>query len=126
MLTLAGFWAGRYGETTGRGRRLSPLVSVAVITVLAALFAFFLHSLLGDEVVARHALVTVLLPTLLVNVLLAYPVHVARPRDRPGARAARAGGAEGRGPCLRARTRSAARSPSGSSRPTRASRSPTG
>jgi rod shape-determining protein MreD len=75
VLTLAGFWAGRYGETTGRGRRLSPLVSVAVITVLAALFAFFLHSLLGDEVVARHALVTVLLPTLLVNVLLAYPVH---------------------------------------------------
>jgi rod shape-determining protein MreD len=75
VLTLAGFWAGRYGETTGRGRRLSPLVSAAVITVLAALFAFFLHYLLGDDVVARHALVTVLLPTLLVNVVLALPVH---------------------------------------------------
>ena len=75
VLTLAGFWAGRYGETTGRGKRLTPLVSVAVITVLAALFAFLLHSLLGDEVVASHALVTVLLPTLLANVLLAYPVH---------------------------------------------------
>jgi rod shape-determining protein MreD len=75
VLTLAGFWAGRYGETTGRGKRLSPLASAAVITVLAALFAFLLHYLLGDDVIARHALVTVLLPTLLVNVVLALPVH---------------------------------------------------
>jgi rod shape-determining protein MreD len=75
VLTLAGFWAGRYGETTGRGKRLSPLVSAAVITVLAALFAFLLHYLIGDEVVARHALVTVLVPTLLLNVALALPVY---------------------------------------------------
>ncbi len=75
VLTLAGFWAGRYAETTGRGRRLAPVLSAAVITVLAALFAFFLHSLLGDDVVARHALVTVLVPTLAVNVVLALPVH---------------------------------------------------
>ena len=75
VLTLAGFWAGRYGETTGRGKRLSPLVSAAVITVLAALFAFLLHYLLGEEVVARHALVTVLVPTLLLNVALALPVY---------------------------------------------------
>ena len=75
VLTLAGFWAGRYGETTGRGRRLSPVVSAAAITVLAALFAFLLHYLLGVDVVARHALVTVLVPTLVVNVLLALPVH---------------------------------------------------
>jgi rod shape-determining protein MreD len=75
VLTLAGFWAGRYGETTGRGRRLAPLYAVAVLTVLAALFTFLLHYLLGDEVVARHALVTVLVPTLLLNVVLAFPVH---------------------------------------------------
>ena len=75
VLTLAGFWAGRYGETTGRGRRLAPLYSAAVITVLAALFAFLLHLLLGDEVVARHALVSVLVPTLLLNAALALPVH---------------------------------------------------
>jgi rod shape-determining protein MreD len=75
VLTLAGFWAGRYAETTGRGRRLAPLMAAAVITVLAALFAFVLHYLLGDEVHARHALVTVLVPTLALNVLLALPVH---------------------------------------------------
>lgn len=75
VLTLAGFWAGRYGETTGHGRRLAPLYAVAVLTVLVALFAFLLHYLLGDEVVARHALVTVLVPTFFLNVALAFPVH---------------------------------------------------
>ncbi len=74
VLTLAGFWAGRYAETTGRGRRLAPLVSAVVITVLAALFAFLLHYLLGEGVVARFALVSVLLPVLVLNTVLAFPV----------------------------------------------------
>lgn len=76
VLTLAGFWAGRYAETTGRGRRLAPLTAVGVITVLAALFGFLLYYMLGVDVVARHALVTVLVPTLALNLLLALPVHV--------------------------------------------------
>ena len=75
VLTLAGFWAGRYVETTGRGRRLAPLLAVGVITVLAGAFAFVLHYMLGAEVVARHALVTSLVPTLLLNLLLALPVY---------------------------------------------------
>ena len=75
VLTLAGFWAGRYAETTGRGRRLAPLVAVGAITVLAGIFAFVLHYMLGDDVVARHALVTALVPALVLNLLLAYPVH---------------------------------------------------
>jgi rod shape-determining protein MreD len=75
VLTLAGFWAGRYGETTARGRRLAPLAAVAVITVLAAVFAFLLHYLLGEDVVARHALLTVLVPAAILNVALALPVH---------------------------------------------------
>jgi rod shape-determining protein MreD len=75
VLTLAGFWAGRYAETTGRGRRLAPLTAVGVITVLAAVFGFVLHYMLGVDVVARHALVTVLVPTLALNLLLALPVH---------------------------------------------------
>ena len=75
VLTLAGFWAGRYAETTGRERRLAPLLAAGVITILAALFAFLLHYLLGEEVVARHALVTVLVPTLVANVVLAFPIH---------------------------------------------------
>jgi len=75
VLTLAGFWAGRYAETTGRGRRLAPLVAVGAITVLAGVFGFVLHYMLGDDVVARHALVTALAPALVVNLLLALPVH---------------------------------------------------
>lgn len=75
VLTLAGFWAGRYVETTGRGRSFAPLLAVGVITVLAALFGFVLHYMLGEDVVARHALVTALLPTLVANLLLALPVH---------------------------------------------------
>jgi cell shape-determining protein MreD len=43
--------------------------------VLAGLFGFVLHYLLGEEVVARHALVTALIPALVLNVVLALPVH---------------------------------------------------
>jgi rod shape-determining protein MreD len=76
VLTLAGFWAGRWAETTGRGRKLAPAIAVAVITVLAAVFAFVLHYMLGEDVVARQALVTTLLPTLLANLALAFPVYL--------------------------------------------------
>jgi rod shape-determining protein MreD len=75
VLTLAGFWAGRYAETTGRGRALAPLVAVGVITVLAGIFGFALHYMLGEEVVARQALVTALLPALVLNLMLAVPVY---------------------------------------------------
>lgn len=75
VLILAGFWAGRYAETAGRGRRLAPLVAVGVITVLAGVFGFVLHYMLGMEVVARHALLTALAPTVLLNLLLAPPVY---------------------------------------------------
>lgn len=76
ILTLAGFWAGRWAETTGHGRKLAPLVAVGVITVLAAAFSFVLHWMLGDVVVAEHVLVTVLVPTLLANLVLAFPVYL--------------------------------------------------
>jgi rod shape-determining protein MreD len=75
VLTLAGFWSGRYAETTARGRRLPVLLAVGVVSVLAAAFAFVLHYLLGDEVAARYALVTVLVPTVVLNVVIALPVH---------------------------------------------------
>lgn len=76
ILTLAGFWAGRWAETTGRGRRLAPLLAIGVITVLAAAFSFVLHWMLGQEVAATYALVTVLVPTLVANLILAFPVYL--------------------------------------------------
>jgi len=75
VLTLAGFWAGRYAETTGRDRRFAPVVAVGTITVLAGAFGYVLHYLLDEEVVAVHALVTALAPAFVWNVLLALPVH---------------------------------------------------
>lgn len=75
VLTLAGFWAGRYAETTGRDRRVAPILAVGTITVLAAAFGYLLHFLLDEEVVARHALVTALAPAFVLNILLALPVH---------------------------------------------------
>ena len=75
ILTLAGFWAGRYAETTGRDRRLAPVIAVGTITVLVGAFGFVLHYLLDEEVVAGHALVSALIPALVLNVALALPVH---------------------------------------------------
>jgi rod shape-determining protein MreD len=75
LLTLAGFWAGRYGETTARGRRLAPFVAVGVITLLAAVFSLVLHYMLGDEIDVRQALLSSLAPELVLNLLLALPVY---------------------------------------------------
>jgi rod shape-determining protein MreD len=77
VLTLAGFWAGRYGETTARGHRVPPLLAAGAITVLAAAFAAVLRYLLGEDVVVRQALWSSLLPTLLLNLVLALPVYAA-------------------------------------------------
>jgi len=75
VLTLAGFWAGRYAETSPRDRRLAPLLAVGSITVLAALFEVVLHYLLGENVDLRNALVTTLAPAFVLNLILALPVY---------------------------------------------------
>ncbi len=75
VLTLAGFWAGRYGETTGRDRRFAPVIAVGTITLVAGLFGYVLHYMLGEEVVARHALVTALMPAFVLNLVLALPLY---------------------------------------------------
>ena len=49
LLTIAGYWIGRYGETTGRDRVHAPFVSVAVATVLVQFGALILHYLLGTR-----------------------------------------------------------------------------
>jgi rod shape-determining protein MreD len=73
VLTLAGYWAGRYGETTGRSRVHAPLVATVAATVLIAFGGYGLHSMLGEPVSARAVLVA-LPATVLCNALLAYPV----------------------------------------------------
>jgi len=74
VLALAGYGAGRYGETTGRGRAHAPVLSVVVVTVAVALLGFFLHFLIGEEVSARRALVEALLAGLGLNLIFGGPV----------------------------------------------------
>jgi rod shape-determining protein MreD len=74
LMTIAGFWIGRYGETTARDRFHAPFVSVAVVTVLYAFGQLFLQFVLGQP--APAGLVTHALPgALLVNLLLTLPVY---------------------------------------------------
>ena len=73
LYALAGYWTGRYGETTGRDRAHAPLLAVLVFTVALAFAGFGLHFLLGEEVSARRALFETLLPTVVLNLILGGP-----------------------------------------------------
>jgi rod shape-determining protein MreD len=75
LLTIAGYWIGRYGETTGRDRTHAPFLSVAVVTVLYAIGALVLHYMLGDPASAYRVLVQALPFQLLFNLLLTLPVY---------------------------------------------------
>ena len=74
LLSLAGYWIGRYGETTGRDRAHAPLVSIAVVTVLYAFGALALHAMLGESVSVQGALRS-LPATILLNLVLTIPVY---------------------------------------------------
>ena len=74
LYALAGYWAGRYGETTGRDRGYAPLLAVLVATIAIAFAGYGLHFLLGEEVSARRAL---------------FDDAAADARAQPAARAAR-------------------------------------
>src|SRR4029077_12440934 len=47
VLAIAGYWIGRYGETTGRDRGHAPFTSVAVITVLYSFGVLLVRFVLG-------------------------------------------------------------------------------
>lgn len=73
LLTLAGYWAGRYGETTGRGRTHAPIVTTVAATIFVGLGGYGLQVMLGEAISVRVALVA--LPAALIwNVLLTYPI----------------------------------------------------
>ncbi len=89
LLTVAGYWAGRYGETTGRDRAHAVPLAVAVITVLVAFSGLGVHYMLGDEVSAHRALITTLLPAIPLNLVVAWPLQrlcraLLRPRASSG------------------------------------------
>jgi rod shape-determining protein MreD len=74
LMTVGGFWIGRYGETTARDRFHAPYVSVAVVTVLYSLGQLFLQFVLGEP--APAGVVVHALPLgLVLNLLLTLPVY---------------------------------------------------
>jgi rod shape-determining protein MreD len=74
LLTVFGFWIGRYGETTARDRFHAPFLSVAVVTVLFGVGQLLLQFFLGEPAPAGD-LVDGLPVGLLVNLLLTLPVY---------------------------------------------------
>jgi rod shape-determining protein MreD len=75
LLTIAGYWIGRYGETTGRERTHAPFVSVAVITLLYAIGSLAFHYMLGDPAPARAVLWSTLFQGIVLNLILAWPMY---------------------------------------------------
>jgi len=72
LLTLAGFWAGRYGETTGRSRAHAPLVAMVAATLFVEIGGYTLDSLLGSS--APFGTMLLALPAALAwSALLCYP-----------------------------------------------------
>ena len=75
LLTIAGYWTGRFGELTTRSSAHPLLIAVALGTVGVALGSAVLHFMLGLTVPASYLFLGVLLPTLALNMLLAYPLY---------------------------------------------------
>ena len=75
LLLLAGYWTGRYGETTGRDRAHAPFLSVAVITFLYALGSLAFHFVLGEPAPARTVLWATLFQGIALNLILTWPVY---------------------------------------------------
>ena len=75
LLLVAGYWTGRYGETTGRDRAHAPFLSVAVITFLYALGSLAFHFVLGEPAPARTVLWATLFQGIALNLILTWPVY---------------------------------------------------
>jgi rod shape-determining protein MreD len=75
LLTIAGYWIGRYGETTGRDRTHAPFVSVAVITFLFALGSLAFRFVLGEPAPARAVLWSTLFQDIGLNLILTWPMY---------------------------------------------------
>lgn len=74
LLTLAGFWIGRYGETTARDRTHAPFLSVLVVTILAIVGGLLLDFVLGESAPAGAAFASVPMSVVL-NLILTLPVY---------------------------------------------------
>ena len=75
LLTIAGFWIGRYGETTAQDRFHAPFTSVGVVTIIYSFGALALRFVLGDPAPAG-AVLSGLPSEVLLNLILTWPVYM--------------------------------------------------
>jgi rod shape-determining protein MreD len=75
LLTLVGYFSGRLGDVTTKSSAHPSLVAVALGTIGFAVGSAVVHFMLGSTIGAAHFFVGVLLPTLALNLLLAYPIY---------------------------------------------------
>jgi rod shape-determining protein MreD len=75
LLTLVGYFAGRLGDVTTKSSAHPSLVAVALGTIGFAIGSAVLHFMLDSTLSAGHFFIGVLLPTLALNLLLAYPIY---------------------------------------------------
>lgn len=73
LLTVTGYWAGRYGETTAQGRAYAPPLTAFAATIAVSLGGVALHYLLGESVAAGEALRT-LVPSAVLATVMVVPV----------------------------------------------------
>lgn len=75
LFTITGYWTGRFGEVTTRTSAHPLLIAVALATTGVTLGSAVLHFMLGETIAASQLFLGVLLPSLALNMLLAYPLY---------------------------------------------------
>ena len=75
LLTIAGYLCGRFGEVTTRSSANPLFVAVAVGTVGVGVGSALLHFMLGETLPVSDFLFGVLLPSIALNLLLAFPIY---------------------------------------------------
>jgi rod shape-determining protein MreD len=75
LLTLAGYFAGRLGDVTTKSSAHPSLLAVGLGTIGVAVGSAVINFMLGSTLSAAQFFAGVLLPTLALNLLLAYPLY---------------------------------------------------
>lgn len=75
LLTIAGYWAGRYGETTVSSRRYAPYLATTAMTFLYLFGALALRFMLAEPAPVRVVLLETFFQSLALNLLLMWPVY---------------------------------------------------
>ncbi len=90
VLVVVGFFSGRYAETADLSSGFAPLVTVFVGSLLAGVLDVVVQFLLGRQVPLGFVVVRVIVPSVILDTLLAAPVYLAARWWMRGERARRA------------------------------------